>query len=167
MDLQTIKEVCFEMLTQRGYETTEEGEVSIAIKSDDRIIIFYHTAAKLSIENIKYYTTIMNKSNFTHSIIIYEGSVTPQANKMVESFRDLNIELFGKTKLRYNITKHRLVPEHRSLVPYEAQEFKRNYGIKIPIILTTDPISRFYNFKAGDIIEIKRLDETITYRIVK
>ncbi len=42
------------------------------------------------------------------------------------------------------------------------------YGAdKLPIILHSDPIVRYYNFRAGDILAINRADNTISYRIVR
>ena len=36
-----------------------------------------------------------------------------------------------------------------------------------PVLLSTDPVSRYFNFKKGDIIKIIRKYDIITYRIVK
>jgi len=69
--------------------------------------------------------------------------------------------------LLYNITKHRLVPKHRCLSVYETATFKRKYGVKIPVLLQTDAVVKFYNFKPNDIIEITRADGIVMYRIVK
>ena len=55
-----------------------------------------------------------------------------------------------------------------------SKKFKETYGIKFPTLLINDPISRFFNYKSGDIIKIircKKIKEDsnyyITYRIVK
>lgn len=162
-----FKEVCFEMLTQRGYDITEEDEIIIAVSKTDRIIVFTNDSAKLTIENIKYYTSIMNDFKFNHAIIIYGGVITSQANKTISALTEFDIELFNKKSLAYNITRHRLVPSHRKLEMCEVVDFKSKYGVKIPVILKSDPVARFYNFKQGDIIEIKRKEGTIFYRIVK
>ena len=44
-----------------------------------------------------------------------------------------------------------------------AKEFKKN---KYPIISHTDPVSRFYGWTTGDVIQITRKDNFIMYRIV-
>jgi DNA-directed RNA polymerase I, II, and III subunit RPABC1 len=84
---------------------------------------------------------------------------------------DIKIELFIQEELQYNITKHRLVPEHIRLSPDEAKEFKEKFGLRHPAILLTDPISRFFAYKRGDVIKIMRKtgrgDPFVTYRIVK
>lgn len=164
----TVKEICFEMLSQRGYEVSEDETVIVATAKDDKLIVFYNTSPKLSIENIKYYTNIMHELGFKHTIIIYDSVVTPQANKTIETLQDsLDIELFEKKSLMYNITKHKLVPKHRRLIPCEALEFKEKYGVKIPMMLKTDAVARFYYFKSGDLVEITRTDGIVAYRIVK
>jgi len=43
----------------------------------------------------------------------------------------------------------------------------RNYKGKIPAILHTDPVSRYYSFEKGEYIRITRKDGTMIYRIVK
>ena len=90
--------------------------------------------------------------------------------KLIENSVDIKIELFTQEELQYNITKHRLVPKHIKLSSDEAKEFKKTYGLKHPAMILTDPVSRFYDFKRGDVIKIVRMsgeDEFVTYRIVK
>ena len=67
----------------------------------------------------------------------------------------------------YNITKHHLVPKHTKLSPEERSSFVSTYGDNIPIIKQTDPISRYWGFKIGDIVKIDRNCGTISYRIVR
>ena len=78
-------------------------------------------------------------------------------------------ELFDHKELMYNITKHVLVPLHR-LLTFENEEkeiiFKEKFK-KICTIQKTDPVAKFYNFKKGDIIEVKRQNGYVAYRIVK
>ena len=89
------------------------------------------------------------------------------AQKVVSDIQDMRIELFPLESLRYNITKHRLVPKHTQLSKSESKKFKDAYGVKIPILLRTDPIVRFYDFQKGSVIKIERPYGLISYRIVK
>ena len=109
----------------------------------------------------------MHKMEYKHCIIIYSGSSTPMATKLADSSVEIEIELFTEAELQYNITKHRLVPLHRKLPDEEAEQFKKTYGLKFPVILRTDPISRFYHYKRGDVIKIERKGGFISYRIVR
>ena len=49
----------------------------------------------------------------------------------------------------------------------EKKDFLSNFGSKIPFLLKTDPIVRYFNFEKGDIIKVIRKDNYISYRIVK
>ena len=52
-------------------------------------------------------------------------------------------------------------------VSWAIDHLKKKYGTKIPILKLDDPISRFYNYKKGDIIEITRYDNNICHRMIK
>ena len=105
-----------------------------------------------------------------HCIIVYKDNATPVAKKIVSDSNEMVIELFNEDELKYNITKHYLVPLHE-LVVFENNEeydiFKKKYGNNLPVILKTDPVARFYGFKKGDIIKVTRKNGYIAYRIVK
>jgi DNA-directed RNA polymerase I, II, and III subunit RPABC1 len=102
-----------------------------------------------------------------HGIIIYRDNATPVAKKMIQNNTNICLELFKEEELLYNITKHILVPIHEYLSESDTIEFKKKFGTKIPVILSTDVIARFYNFKKGSIIRIIRKDDYVVYRIVK
>ena len=162
-----VHDTCVEMLQQRGYSVSVDGDIIIGEKSStDRIIIFYNPGS-IAISHVKEYINVMDKASFSHAIAIHKEGITPQASKTTEMLPDKEIEIFPEERLLYNITKHRLVPVHRRLSAFEAATFKRKYGVKIPVLLQTDAISRFYNFKSGDIIEITRIDGIVVFRIVK
>lgn len=158
-----------EMLQQRGYTVTDEDDVVVGNRrfpTSDKVVVFYNPVS-ISISHIKEYVGVMGKTGFDHAIVIYKDGVTPQASKTIEMLTDKEIEVFQEKKMLYNITKHRLVPTHRCLSAFEIESFKRKYGIKIPVLLQTDVVVRFYNFKPGDVIEITRADGIVVYRIVK
>jgi DNA-directed RNA polymerase subunit H (RpoH/RPB5) len=49
-----------------------------------------------------------------------------------------------------------------------AQQLKKKYGAdKLPVILSNDPVAKYFNFRSGEIIAITRRDSTISYRIVR
>ena len=171
--MQTAIDTATEMIIQRGYEITDiDDDKIIGINKDNKqIVIFTQQVAKFNIDRAKEYIGLLYKIGMDHCIIIYIESVTTMTKKLVENSIDVKIELFTQEELQYNITKHRLVPKHIRLSPEKATKFKALYGIKLPTLLRTDPISRFYNYQRGDIIKIIRKnsigDETISYRIVK
>lgn len=163
-----MRKVCTEMLEQRGYKVTPNDEYLLATKDDDTIAAFT-TPVKLSVPKIKEYVSWMGDLGVTHSIIIYTD-ITPPVKTAVKNPNIVNIELFEDIELKYNITNHRFVPAHRRLSTEEGEELVTLLSGQLPIMLVTDPISRFYNYKEDDIIEIIRkgsgYDEP-AYRIVK
>ena len=63
----------------------------------------------------------------------------------------------------YNVTKHRLVPEHTKLTDKDKDTFLKKYCItikEVPKILISDPVLESMKVKDGDIIKIKRVSLT-------
>lgn len=163
-----IQKTCKEMLQQRGYTIQkDDDDIIIGKKNTSEIVVFYNSCAKFNVERVQEYISLMKNISINHAIVVYVDSVTPVAKKVIEELQDITIELFEVKMLRYNITKHRLVPKHTALSKAESMKFRNTYGTLIPVILTTDPICRFYFFKRGDIIRIDRPDSYVSFRIVK
>lgn len=171
---QAAIKVIIEMLIDREYKidyadndlTNEQPYIIKAKKNINTIIVFINEDEKLNIQGIKDKISIMNKENATSCIIIYKATVTSSAKKSLETL-EYEFELFALHELQLNITRHRLVPRHTRVLPSEKEELDKNYKGKLPIILHTDPISRYYAFKRGEYIRITRKDGSIIYRIVK
>lgn len=184
--------ICKELLTQRGYLIESENNniiIGIPISLNNPTLDgdlpnqltqneYYTPTEKICIflDSIQYdfnvsksseYIIKLKNININHCIIIYKEKITSVAKKITESINDFTIELFPSCDLLYNITKHSLVPLHKKLSYESSKIFKSKYGIHIPIILSKDPVSRFYGFKPKDIIEITRSSGFVTYRIVK
>lgn len=164
-----IRQTCVEMLEQRGFTIDEEDdEMIIGIRdSDYDIVVFFDCSQKLDTDKVKVFIAKMKELELRNCIIVYKESVTAPARKVIEELQEYKIEIFKETELRYNITKHRLVPTHSALTKAESIEFKKQYGVKIPVILKTDAVAKFYNFQKGEIIKIERTDGTVSFRIVK
>lgn len=158
-----------EMLTQREYKIIEQDdEKIIGIDSHKvKIIVFLTAIKKFNVDRVKEFISALSTMEISHGIIVYKHSITPVAKKIVQNSIEIKLELFTLDELQHNITKHRLVPLHTRLSQEKADIFKKKFGIKFPVILTRDPISRFYNFARGDVIEITRLTGHVAYRIVK
>ena len=156
------------MLADRGYDVEELKEEFIlrGEQLDKKMITFICKEHKLSIQGIKEFISIMNKENCNHCIIIYRDSVTSSAKKSLE-IMEYNIELFSLNELQLDITEHRLVSKHERVTVEEKEYLEKTYKGRLPILLTTDPISRYYTFKRGEYIRITRKDDTVVYRFVK
>ena len=162
-------ERCEEMFEQRGYNIVEkDDEIILAIKEDGNQICAFISklGSKFNVERIQACIVMMKEMDIYHGLIVYNGTATPVAKKIVEESQKMKIELFHETELQYNLTKHYLVPLHELIYKkdtIEAKEFKKN---KYPIISRTDPVSRFYGWNTGDIIKITRKNDFVMFRIV-
>ena len=158
-----------EMIIQRGYKITDiEDDKIIGINSkEEHIILFTISTNKFNSDRTKEYISLVHKMGMNHCIVVFIDCVTPMAKKLIDNSVDIIVELFHIDELQYNITQHRLVPQHIKLSDIDAKEFKKNQGLKHPIILRTDPIARFYLYQRGDIIRIIRPGDYVTHRIVK
>lgn len=177
MKKQVIK-VLSELITDREYKIEYIKDITDDNKEDnhtfflkahkgqDCILCFLNEDEKLNIQGIKDRISIMNKENANKCIIVYRSNVTSSAKKSLETL-EYEFELFAMHELQLNITKHRLVPKHIRVSSSEKEELDKNYKGKLPIILSSDPISRYYGFKKGEYIRIIRKDGSIAYRVVK
>lgn len=166
-------EISMEMLQQRGYQILEHDEERILAEKPDKnkICVFLCDTSKLNVECIQEIMSMMYKMEINHSILVFNDSPTPVARKMIEENQEIKIEVFHIKELQYNITKHNLVPKHELAYKKGTDEYKifkiRYMADKFPILLSSDPVVRFYNFEKGDIIRIYRKNGIIMYRIVK
>jgi DNA-directed RNA polymerase I, II, and III subunit RPABC1 len=110
---------------------------------------------------------MMNIMNINHGIIIYSDTITPMAKKIIEDPINIVLEMFVLDELQFNITKHILVPEHILLTDKQGFDIKKKLGSRLPVLLSSDPVSRFYKFKRGNIIKVIRRNGYIAYRIVR
>lgn len=176
MTKQAIK-VINEMLVDRDYKNISSNyeDNSYCLKAnkynkdkdkDETILVFINEDDKLNIQGIKDKISFMNKESANRCIIIYKSNVTSSAKKSLETL-EYDFELFALHELQLNITRHRLVPRHSRILPSEKEELDNKYKGKLPLLLHTDPISRYYCFKRGEYIRITRKDGSIMYRIVK
>ena len=165
----TAYKTCTEMLEQRGFEIILRDDMMLrALKPcGDHIVVFFHNNSKLNKNDMGKYMTMMKDQNCQHSVIVYMNDITSMSSKSVDQSIELKIELFTFEELQFNITKHRLQPS--KFVKLSAEEnlhFKRTYGMKFPIMKSSDPISRFYDYDKGDVIEITQKSGLVTHRIV-
>ena len=81
------------------------------------------------------------------------------SNKL-KSFPDICLEQFEMKELMYNVTHHRMVPPHRLISKREMTELKKRLSCSSLSVLnkiqTSDPISRYFNAKPGQVFEILR-----------
>lgn len=156
------------MIEQREYKIHKQDDNKIVgiNAQKEKIIIFLDPVGKFDISCAKKYIKLLDTYDINHCIIVYKDNITPVGKKVVNKSVNYKIELFHIKDLQYNITKHKWVPKHIKLSDKDGIEFKKKYGTKFPKIKETDPVSKFYNYKYGDVIKIIREGNYIIFRIV-
>lgn len=166
MERQIIKEIVLD----RKYRVLTENSEYIKCEKPDKVIVkvFFSVFLKLNTSAIKNYIALLQNDNIHHAIIIYNNEITSATKKIIKNLYQIKIELFAKQELQINITKHFLVPKHIQLSVEESNIIKKKYGVQLPVILKSDPISRYFDFEIGRVIKIvRRPDNNITFRIVR
>jgi len=112
-------------------------------------------------ENIKIIILLKEKGN---------GSILKELFKE----ENKNVEIFMNKNMIFNITQHEYVPKHIILSKEEEDEVLEKYNTsknKLPKMLKTDPIARYYGMKNDQICKIIKkspeVGEAIYYRLVK
>lgn len=166
---------CIDMVYARGYVNvymTEDENAPCLIYENpttkDRLHILLNVDGKVIVDHIKHFLDQTNELGLKHCIILYSSTITPRAKRIIDDEK-MNIlcETFSIDEMQYNITEHYLVPKHIVLTRKQAIRFKNKYGTSFPVLLSSDPVSRFYNFSTGDIVRVERKNGIIVYRIVK
>lgn len=108
---------------------------------------------------------VTNHNKYLNYIFVFE-EITPSDNKLLTFFdKTLNkidglLSVFLYSELHFNPTRHELVDKHTKLSKEEVKELMMNYNIKsktsLPIMLKTDPISKWLGIKTGDVVKIDR-----------
>lgn len=166
-----------EMLIDRGFTSNKKINDYIQISENNSgqyILIYFLTDSKISVKKMKDVKKEIEKNMFNTLILIYKESVTSFAKQyLISDFNDLHIQLFSEKELMINITKHELNPKFRKLCSDQKYNVLHKLNCKLnqlPYLLSTDPISKYYAYLPGDLIEISRASPTagisIVYRLV-
>lgn len=150
------------MLTARGYTELPVGDVWR--KPDGNLMKIVFLEEKL---NVQRFQEILDRLSFTHFLIINRKSVTPKVYAMIKilQLKDHQIEMFNENELRINITKHKIMSSFRVVNPMTDPFLAKNYKL-LPLMLTTDPVARFYFFQVDDVIEVRKNDDIYYRRVV-
>ena len=170
-----IQTNCAKMLNARKYNNVEIQEEENTITANDssgkNIMVLILEDDRLNINTVKSSISTFISADIDIGILLHNGDPTSSAKKTLanlDSSGRIKISIFPIENFRYCITDHRLVFPHSRLKKEEAAKIKKTYDpSKLPILMSSDVISRYYNFKPGEIISILRRDNTISYRIVK
>lgn len=158
---------CIEILSNRNYTLVNESNNYILMKDqNNNHILVFNCNDNLTIQYMKIYMKTMIDNDINHCIIIYKDKITPSAKKII-NISELEIEVFTNIEMSINITKHKYYSPHIKLNDNEKKQLLNKYGNHLPIILKSDPVVRYLNFKKGDVLKIIRKNDYIHYRLVK
>jgi DNA-directed RNA polymerase subunit H (RpoH/RPB5) len=138
---------------------------------DKQIIIKLFDYKISSINKTSPIGEFITKYNNSYKLIIVED-INSKSVKIISGY-STPCEIFKISELMLCIVEHPLVPNHKVLTKEEANIVLNEYCARkrdMPLILTTDPVARFFNMKPDEICRIIRSSiltvETPFYRIV-
>jgi len=166
-----IKNNIQKMFKARKYKNITINDNLITAEDGDKKVMAKLIEGRLNISSVKSCIGTFAENNIDVAMIIHEGEPTSSAKKTVahlDGTGKIRVALFSQDYFLFNLMDHRLVRPHVRLKREESLQMKKTYGAdKLPVILTSDPVSRYFNFRPGEIISITRKGGFVSYRIVK
>lgn len=135
----------------------------LAQKDASNMVVHFLDDEKVGRKGLEALIEEYERENIYEIIFITHSSLSPACHTHISLLPRFNIEIFREEELKFNVTKHSLVPRHRILNVFEKENVLQRLKLKVenlPKILSTDVISRYYGAKHGDIIEITRKSQT-------
>uniref|UniRef100_A0A7S0M3M5 DNA-directed RNA polymerases I, II, and III subunit RPABC1 n=1 Tax=Cryptomonas curvata TaxID=233186 RepID=A0A7S0M3M5_9CRYP len=138
---------------------------------------------KIGSDQVKALHEEMQNKKVRRAIVVVEKGLLGHAqltiDKMAEeknkdsSAEPWRVEIFSAAELRFNITRHELVPRHTVLKEAEKRELLRRYHLQekhLPRMQQSDPLARYFGLELRSVVKITRSSETaghyVTYRLV-
>lgn len=155
----------------------------------DRLVFFVGTE-KLNIDSLREIVQTMEALALTKVMIIYQTTITASVRKAMEHLIPIQVELWKVAELMYDIREHKLFCVHTKLGAQDianlvnglsggegvaadrgagttVQDRTTSVLQKLPKILKSDPVVRFFGFQRGDVLRIQRPSGSFFFRIVR
>jgi DNA-directed RNA polymerase I, II, and III subunit RPABC1 len=172
-----------EMLQVRGYVSLKaichglDPMVVCSCKDikDKHCFVYFTKENKMGVKLLRKIRTEALHWHASHIIIVTPDGLTPFASKELSEAdsSELEIEIFKKDELSFNILKHRFVPKHTLLTSQERSEVLAKLDCKasqLPKLKETDPVAKFMHYAPGSVIRIDRriglMESEVYYRLV-
>ena len=169
-----VHQTCIELLSSRGYTIKSETEGGdnefqkiVGDSTTKELICVFIVPCPINVKTVETLISTMHDEGMKTGIVVYYNRITPYAKNVIESSEDVTLELFSERELRFNITKHSYVPKHELVLPSDKDyAYLRDVAGKLPKLLQTDAVARFYGYCSRDIIRVTRKDGSIAHRTV-
>lgn len=180
-----VRPTIHEMLADRGYRDidSEDDTCIIAHKKNadntigNRILVYFVYDPKVSVKRIKGIKDVLDEDpdRYQCLILVYKSAITAFAKQFISTdVNHLFVQAFSENELSFNITKHKLVPKHEILTNNEKRQIMRYYKTTsskhFPLMLSSDPVARYYGLLPGTMVRITRKSPTageyVLYRVV-
>ena len=129
-----------------------------------RLYVYYNKydpdVKNIGKEEIENFIGVVIDANVTDAIIIADKPLTPQAKDLLMRAGTVSIQVFEDKELTFNVTLHDFVPKHELLDEKEQRKMICRNHITInqlPLIRVDDPVVKYYGWKVGGVVRIKRL----------
>jgi len=143
-----------------------ENNLKIQINEENETLCVLFYEEKIGIEMMKeIINNVMKEQKISHLILVIREKLTSFAKKELNNIPpNFQIEVFLQQNVLFNVTHHIKVPKHQLIQDNEQiKNILEIYGKGLPKITKSDPLSRYYNGKIGQIFKIYR-QSTIYYR---
>ena len=168
-----------EMLQDRGYQTaasTAEMKRNIAAGTPTpfsnpqggECLLFFDREERTGVKTVR---ALMEQHPGAALVVVAIDGATPFTRR--EMAKVNHVFFFHAKELMHNITKHSIVPKHEAVPAEEVEEIKKTYCVlddQWPVLLTTDPVARWFAWPPDTIVRIHRdgltQDRQIFYRKV-
>ena len=91
-------------------------------------------------------------------ILVINSILSTAASDRLKIITEVKFQVFNEEELMFNLLNHVLQPKMVLLTVSEAIALKEKFGIKgnkgLPILMSTDPLVRYYQFLPGQIVKI-------------
>ena len=160
----SLDSIYYELGTEEFKYLIQNNKLNIIAKNkhNDIMYVKFILTSKVKTSTIKEISLEINDKckAFNNINLLYILKSKPNTSlKKLEKDKNIgHIQIMWCKHLQINPTKHILVPKHTKLTIEEINNLLDKYSIKnrtqLPLILRSDPIARYYNYNAGDIIKI-------------
>lgn len=153
--------------TNRGAGEEESGEVRAFVyakntATGDAVVAVVLPCARVGISDANAFYVRLKSAGVKHGIIV-AAEFSAHYASVKNLYIDTVVEVFTTSELVCNPTHHELVCRHEALNDEERQEFEKIFAVRgkfvpriIPALSSNDIMTRYYNFKQGQIVRVHR-----------